>query len=166
MPSSQVQPLPLPQGPPSLVKGSRASGSADEVLVIALAALVYNKRCGGADDHGRSLHGSLEDLMAAVETASTSYVAGGAVWPTPPAWRGTDQWVVDYTPQRHSRARALACAHAHAGGVSRSAGAMGGPSSARGGGGGARSLGRSRARGVSLVMAVGVPPVSGPARPP
>ena len=92
---------------------------------------------------------------SAVETASTGYAAG-AVWPTPPAWRGTDQWVVDYTPQRHARARAPACAHAHAGGVSRSPGAMGGPSSARGGGGGARSLGRSRARGVALVMAVGV----------
>ena len=58
--------------------------------------------------------------------------------------------------QRHARARAPACAHAHAGGLSRSPGAMGGPSSARGGGGGARSLGRSRARGVALVMAVGV----------
>ena len=33
--------------------------------------------------------------MVAVETASTSYVAGG-VWRTPPAWRGKDQWVVDY----------------------------------------------------------------------
>jgi len=63
----------------------RAEGSADEVLVIALAALVYNTRCGGEDDHGRSL----EDLMVAVETASTGYAAG-AVWPTPPAWRGTD----------------------------------------------------------------------------
>ena len=37
MPSSQV--WPLAQGPPSLVKGSRASDSDDEVLVIALAAL-------------------------------------------------------------------------------------------------------------------------------
>ena len=47
MPSPQVQPL--PQGPPSLVEGLRAEGSADdEVLVIALAALVLcDKRCGG-----------------------------------------------------------------------------------------------------------------------
>ena len=88
-----------------------AEGSADDVLVIALAALVYNTRCGGKDDHGRTL----EDLMVAVETASTGYAAG-AVWPTPPAWKGTDQWAVDYTPQRHARARAPACAHAHAGG--------------------------------------------------
>ena len=58
--------------------------------------------------------------------------------------------------QRHTRARAPACAHAHAGRLSRSPGAIEGPSSARGGGGGARSLGRSRARGVALVMAVGV----------
>ena len=65
MASSQVRPL--AQGPPSFVKGSRASGSADEVLVIALAALTYDKRCGGDDGHGRSL----EDLMVAVETAST-----------------------------------------------------------------------------------------------
>ena len=90
------------------------------MLAIALAALVYNTRCGGEDDHGRSL----EDLMQAVETASTGYAAG-AVWPTPPAWRGTDPWVVDYTPQRYARARASACAHAHVGGVSRSPGAMG-----------------------------------------
>ena len=85
MPSSQVQPF--PQGPPILVKGLRVEGSADEVLAIALAALVYNTRCSGEDDHGRSL----EDLIVAVvETASTGYAAG-AVWPTPPAWRGTDQ---------------------------------------------------------------------------
>ena len=136
-----------PQGPPSLVEGLRAEGSADEVLAIALAALVYNTRCGGEDDHGRSF----EDLMQAVEPPPTGYAAG-AVWPTPPAWRGTDQWVVDYTSQRHARERAPACAHAHAaGGVSRSLGAMGGPSSARRGGGGARSLARSRARGVALV---------------
>ena len=61
MPSSQVGPL--AQGPTSLVKGSRASGSADEVLVIALAALTYDKRCGGEDQLGHSL----EDLMRAVE---------------------------------------------------------------------------------------------------
>ena len=78
MPSSQIQPL--PQGPPSLVEGLRAEGSAGEVLAIALTALVYNTRCGGEDDHGRSL----EDLMVAVETASTGHAAG-AVWPTPPA---------------------------------------------------------------------------------
>ena len=72
MPSSQVQPL--PQGPPSLVEGLRAEGSADEVLVIALAALAYNTRCGDEDDHGRSL----EDLMQAVETASAGYAAGAA----------------------------------------------------------------------------------------
>ena len=52
MPSSQAQPL--AQGPPSLVEGLRAEGSADEVLAIALAALVYNTRCGGKDDHGRA----------------------------------------------------------------------------------------------------------------
>ena len=61
MSSSQVQPL--PQGPPSLVEGSRAEGSTDEVLVIALAALTYIKLCGGEDEHGRSL----EDAMQAVE---------------------------------------------------------------------------------------------------
>jgi len=64
MPSSQVRPL--PQGPPSFVKGSRASGSANEVLVIALATLTYGKICGGEDEHGRSL----ENAMVAVETAS------------------------------------------------------------------------------------------------
>ena len=53
MPSSQVQPL--AQGPPSLVKGSRASGSADEALVIALAVLTYDKRCGGEDEYVHSL---------------------------------------------------------------------------------------------------------------
>ena len=57
MPCSQVQPF--PRGPPSLVEGLRAEGSADEVLAIALSALVYNTRCGSEDDHGRS-H---EDLM-------------------------------------------------------------------------------------------------------
>ena len=61
MSSSQVQPL--AQGPPSLVKGSRASGSVDEVLVIALAALRYDKRCGGDDGNGHSL----EDFMQALE---------------------------------------------------------------------------------------------------
>ena len=45
MPSSQVQPL--PQGPPSLIEGSRAESRAGEVLVIALAALTYGKLCGG-----------------------------------------------------------------------------------------------------------------------
>ena len=95
----------------AITAANRKGSSADEVLAIALAALVYNTRCGGEDDHGRSL----EDLMQAVETASTGYAAG-AVWPTPPAWRGTDQWAVDYKPQRHARARAPACAHAHAGG--------------------------------------------------
>ena len=89
MVSSQVSAA--AHGAVSLLKGSCPEGSADEVLAIALAALVYNKRCGGEDDHGRWL----EDLMVAVETASTSYVAGG-VWRTPPAWRGKDQWVVDY----------------------------------------------------------------------
>ena len=72
MPSSQVGPL--AQGPTSLVKGSRASGSADEVLVIALAALTFDKRCGGADEHNRSL----EDLMQAVEGFSHGYVEGNA----------------------------------------------------------------------------------------
>ena len=52
MPSSQVQPL--PQGRPSLVEGSRAEGSADEVLAIALATIAFNKRCGGEDEHGHS----------------------------------------------------------------------------------------------------------------
>ena len=76
MPSSQVGPL--AQAPTSLVKGSRASGSADEVLVIALAALAYDKRCGGEDQLGHSL----EDLMQAVEGFSHGYVEGNA-WRTP-----------------------------------------------------------------------------------
>ena len=76
MPSSQVQPL--PQGPPSLVEGSRAEGSADEVLLIALAALTYGKLCGGEDEHGRSFG----DVMQAVEGFSRGYVEGGA-WHTP-----------------------------------------------------------------------------------
>ena len=84
MVSSQVSAA--AHGAVSLLKGSCPEGSADDVLAIALAALVYNKRCGGEDDHGLWL----EDLMVAVETASTSYVAGG-VWRTPPAWRGKDQ---------------------------------------------------------------------------
>ena len=84
MAASQVRAA--PHGAVSLIKVS-----CPEENAIALAALVYNTRCGGEDDHGRSL----EDLMVAVETASTGYAAG-AVWPTPPAWRGTDQWVVDY----------------------------------------------------------------------
>ena len=57
MPSSQVQPL--LQGPPSLVEGSRAEGSTDEVLAIALAAIAFNKRCGGEDERGHSL----DDLL-------------------------------------------------------------------------------------------------------
>ena len=69
MPSSQVQPL--PQDPPSLIEGLRAEGSADEVLVIALAALVYDRRCGGEDKHGRAR----EDPVVAVETASTGYTS-------------------------------------------------------------------------------------------
>ena len=76
MSSSQVQPL--PQGPPSLVEGSRAEGSADEALVIALAALTYAKLCGGEDEHGRSLEGA----MQAVEGFSNGYVDGN-VWRTP-----------------------------------------------------------------------------------
>ena len=81
MPASQVRPL--AQGPPSLVKGSRASGSADEVLVIALAALTYDKRCGGEDGNGRSL----EDVMKAVE---------GCAWVPPEAWRRGGKWIVAY----------------------------------------------------------------------
>ena len=70
MPSSQVRPL--AQGPPSLVKGSRASGSADEVLVIALAlvALTYDKRCSGEDEHGHSLEG----VMVAVDRANLAKI--------------------------------------------------------------------------------------------
>jgi len=89
MRSSQVGPL--AQGPTSLVKGSRASGSADEVLVIALAALTYDKRCGGADGNGRSL----ENLMQAVEGFSHGYVEGNA-WRTPLSWTGKDKWIVAY----------------------------------------------------------------------
>ena len=89
MPSSQVQPP--AQGPPSLIKGSRAEGSADEVLVIALAALTYDKRCGGEDEHGRSL----EDVMQAVDGFSRGYVEGDA-WATPEAWRRGDNWIVAY----------------------------------------------------------------------
>ena len=89
MPSSQVGPL--AQGPTSLVKGSRASGSADEVLVIALAALAYDKRCGGEDQLGHSL----EDLMQAVEGFSHGYVEGNA-WRTPLSWTGKDKWIVAY----------------------------------------------------------------------
>ena len=76
MPYSQVQPL--AQGPPSLIKGSRAEGSADEVLAIALAALTYSKLCGGEYEHGRLLEGS----MRAVEGFSCGYVEGN-VWITP-----------------------------------------------------------------------------------
>ena len=50
MVSSQVSAA--ARGAVSLLKGSCPEGSADEVLAIALAALVYNKRCGGEDDHG------------------------------------------------------------------------------------------------------------------
>ena len=89
MRSSQVGPL--AQGPTSLVKGSRASGSADEVLVIALAALTYDKRCGGADGNGRSL----EVVMKAVEGFSHGYVEGNA-WRTPLSWTGKDKWIVAY----------------------------------------------------------------------
>ena len=62
MPSSQVGPL--AQGPPNLAKGSRASGSADEVLVIALAALTYGMLCGGEDGNGRSLEGAMKAVDA------------------------------------------------------------------------------------------------------
>ena len=89
MPSSQVGPL--AQGPTSLIKGSRASGSADEVLVIALAALTFDTRCDGADGNGRSL----EDLMQAVEGFSHGYVEGNA-WRTPLSWTGKDKWIVAY----------------------------------------------------------------------
>ena len=76
MPSSQVQPL--AQSPPSLIKGSRAEGSADEVLAIALAALTYSNLCGGEDEHGRSIKGFIQ----AVEGFSRGYVEGEA-WHTP-----------------------------------------------------------------------------------
>ena len=89
MPSSQVGPL--AQGPTSLVKGLCASGSADEVLVIALAVLTYGERCGGADEHGHSL----EDFMQAVEGFSHGYVEG-AVCRTPLSWTGKDKWIVAY----------------------------------------------------------------------
>ena len=69
MPSSQVQPP--PQGPPSLVDGLHAEGSADEVLVIALAAIVYAKRCGGEDEHARAR----EEPVVAVGTVSTGYTS-------------------------------------------------------------------------------------------
>ena len=75
MPSSQVQPL--VQSPPSLVKGSRTEGSADEVHAIAIAALTYSKLCGGEDEHGRSLEG----VMQAMEGVSHGYVEGEA-WHT------------------------------------------------------------------------------------
>ena len=68
MPSLQVQLL--AQGSPSLIKGSRTEGSADEVLAIALAALTYSKLCGGEDEHGRSIEG----FVKAVEGSSRSYV--------------------------------------------------------------------------------------------
>ena len=75
MPSLQVQLL--AQGSPSLIKGSRTEGSADEVLAIALAALTYSKLCGGEDEHGRSLEG----VMQAMEGVSHGYVEGEA-WHT------------------------------------------------------------------------------------
>ena len=81
----------------------RAEGSADEVLAIALAALVYDKCCGGDDGHGHSL----EDLMQAVEGFSHGYVEGN-VWRTPLSWTGKAKWIVDYTSQRYARARAPA----------------------------------------------------------
>ena len=84
MPSSQVGPL--AQGPTSLVKGSRASVNADEVLVIALAALTYGMLCGGEDGNGRSLEG----VMKPVEGCSLGYVEGNA-WVPPEAWRRGDQ---------------------------------------------------------------------------
>ena len=79
------------QGLPNLAKGSRASGSADEVLVIALAALTYDKRCGGKDEYGHSL----EDVMVAVENVSTGYVEDNA-WIPPEVWRRGDQWIAAY----------------------------------------------------------------------
>ena len=89
MPSSQVQPL--PQGPPSLVKGSRVEGSANEVLAIALAALTFNNHCGGEDEHGHLL----EDFMQAAEGFSDGYVKG-ATWHTPLSWTGKGKWIVAY----------------------------------------------------------------------
>ena len=77
--------------PTSLIKGSRDSGSADEVLVIALAALTYDMLCGGEDGNGRSL----EVAMKAVEGFSHGYVEGSA-WAPPEAWRRGDQWIVAY----------------------------------------------------------------------
>ena len=79
-----------PRRASSRVRGSRASGSADEVPVIALAALAYDKRCGGEDQLGHSL----EDVMQAVEGFSHGYVEG-AVWHTTPlSWTGKDKWIV------------------------------------------------------------------------
>ena len=85
MPSSQVGPL--AQGPTSLVKGSRASGSAGEVLVIALAALAYDKRCGGEDQLGHSL----EDL---IDAGRGGLLARVRRWRTPLSWTGKDKWIV------------------------------------------------------------------------
>ena len=104
MPSSQVRPL--AQGPPSLVKGSRASGSTDEVLVIALAALTYGMLCGGEDGHGHSL----EDVMKAVEGCSLGYVEGN-VWRTP-----------EEVTLPLARTHAHTHARAHAGGLPRPSG--------------------------------------------
>ena len=104
MPSSQVQPL--PQGPPSLVEGSRAEGSAGEVLIIALAALTYGKLCGGEDEHGRSL----KDVMQAVEGFSHGYVEGN-VWRTP-----------EEVTLPLARTHAHTHARAHAGGLPRPSG--------------------------------------------
>ena len=61
------------------------------MLVIALAALAYDKRCGGEDQLGHSL----EDLMQAVEGFSHGYVEGNA-WRTPLSWTGKDKWIVAY----------------------------------------------------------------------
>ena len=116
------------------IGGSRPEGSADEVLVIVLAALVYDKRCGGVSRGNIGLTRRRRELTA------------------PP----TEPRSTRYASHRHARANAPARAHAHASGLSRPPGATGGPSSARGGGGGARSFARSRARGMTLAMAVEV----------
>ena len=59
--------------------------------MIALAALTYDKRCGSADEHGRSL----EDLMQAVKGFSHGYVEGNA-WRTLLSWTGKGKWIVAY----------------------------------------------------------------------
>ena len=102
MSPSQVQPL--PQGPPSLVEGSRAEGSADEVIAIAIAALTYSMLCGGEDEHGRSL----EDVVQAVEGYSHGCYVEGNVWRTP-----------EEVPLPLARVHARVHARAHAGGLPR-----------------------------------------------